>query len=461
MIAFKPVSLADRARIERYTLPWAADNCDMAFANMFCWHFIYGSEWAEAEGFLLIRFRIDGSDRTGYMQPVGAGDFSHLIPALRADAEARGERLTLCGLTDEGCDWLRARYPDEFAFRSARAAEDYIYTADDLRRLPGRRYQPKRNHINRFRAEYDFRYEPLTRDRFGECLRLEQQWRLGHTDHVSELSAEQQAMQRAFDHFEELGLQGGCIHVGEQLVAFTYGSAVNDHTFVIHAEKADTAFDGAFTIINQLFAQQLPERFTQINREEDLGLEGLRRAKLSYHPVRLQHKYTALSLGADERACKALWQECFGDEDAFVDRFLIDYFRPARLHVRREGERWAAMLHAIPFTSEAGRTLYIYGVATAPERRRQGLAAELLAEAIGRARTEGFDAVALIPADEHVQRYYARFGFAESRQVVFDLPDGFDFGTGDPARDRALLLRPDPADRRPLPEGTLHFTCAD
>ena len=170
---------------------------------------------------------------------------------------------------------VRNMHAGLFAFESDRGMEDYVYNADDLRNLTGRRYQPKRNHINRFMAEYpDFRYEQLTRERFGECMQLEREWRRAHEGHTSELCAEQRAMQRAFEHFEELEMIGGCIYVGDKLIAFTYGSAVNDHTFDTHVEKADTDYDGAFTIINKLFAQHLPARFTMINREEDLGIDG-------------------------------------------------------------------------------------------------------------------------------------------------------------------------------------------
>ena len=175
---------------------------------------------------------------------------------------------------------IRNMHAGLFAFESDRALEDYVYNAEDLRNLTGRRYQPKRNHINRFMSEYpDFRYENLTRDRFAACMQLEREWRRAHEGHTSELCAEQRAMQRAFDHFEELEMLGGCIYVGDKLVAFTFGSAVNEHTFDTHVEKADTDYAGAFTIINKLFAEHLPERFTLINREEDLGLDGLRTSR--------------------------------------------------------------------------------------------------------------------------------------------------------------------------------------
>ena len=235
MIEFKPVRLEDRAVIERYTMPSGICNCDLAFANMYCWQEVFHSAWAEIDGFLVIRFQIDGGERIGYMQPVGTGDLGAIIPSLREDAHAHGQRLRIIGLTDEGRETIARVHPCRFAFESDRALEDYVYNADDLRNLAGRRYQPKRNHINRFEAEYpDYRYEELTPDRFEACMALERAWRREHEGHTSELCAEQRAMQRAFRHFGELGLIGGCIYVGDRLAAFTYGSAVNDHTFDTH-----------------------------------------------------------------------------------------------------------------------------------------------------------------------------------------------------------------------------------
>ncbi len=453
MIEFRPVRLEDRATIERFTMSSDITNCDLSFANMFCWQEVYHSAWAIVDGFLVIRFHIDGGDRLGYMQPVGEGDCARIIPALRDDAHAHGQRLRIIGLTDRGREMIRQMHIGLFAFESDRALEDYVYAADDLRNLPGRRYQPKRNHINRFMAEYpDYRYEELTPDRFDECMQLEREWRRNHEGHTSELCAEQRAMQRAFAHFAELGMTGGCIYVGEHMVAFTYGSAVNDHTFDTHVEKADTDYDGAFTVINCLFARHLPERFTLINREEDLGIEGLRRAKLSYHPAVIQHKFTAIHLHPDELACKELWQTCFGDEEQFIDSFLIRYYSRRRmLSIERDG-RMAAMLHLLPFESELGRTTYIYGVATAPEYRGRGLATELMREAMRLAGERGDDALFLIPTpgEEWLRDFYGGFGLEGRIPVEFVTRDGFDFGTGRAADDVAMLWLRDPA--RPRPE---------
>ncbi len=111
MIEFKPVRLEDRAVIERYTMPSGICNCDLAFANMYCWQAVFHSAWAEIGGFLVIRFQIDGGERIGYMQPVGEGDFGPILPLLREDAHAHGQRLRIIGLTDEGRDTIRRVVP--------------------------------------------------------------------------------------------------------------------------------------------------------------------------------------------------------------------------------------------------------------------------------------------------------------------------------------------------------------
>ena len=268
-------------------------------------------------------------------------------------------------------------------------------------------------------------------------MRLEREWRAGHDSHAAELTAEQRAMQRAFDHFGELELRGGALFVGEKLVAFTIGSAINDEAFCIHVEKADTRYDGAFTMINRLFAQHLPPHYTLIDREEDLGLEGLRQSKLSYHPLFLQPKLTAQRLTEEQLQLRALWLACFPeDTQDDVEQFLLSRYDERRCLVARRDGRIAAMLHIVPFRD----TAYIYAVATAPDCRQQGLAGGLLREALDRCRAERFRYAALIPGSEELRRWYAGFGFAGDYPACFRTHDDFDFGTGDPAHDRAMVL---------------------
>lgn len=443
MIPFRPVELADKATIEAYTRRSECRNCDMSFANIYCWRHFHQSAWAVVEDFLLIRFLLDGRQTVGYMQPIGEGDFSHLLPLLAEDArEQFNSPLRLYGLCREGRRCLNESGRRDFAYDDNRALSDYIYLADDLRTLAGRKYQPKRNHLNRFTSNYDFRYEALAPHHFADCLALDAAWRAARTNDTDSeaMRHEERALREAFAHWQELELRGGVIYINGELAAFTYGSQINYDTFDCHIEKADTRYEGIFTAINKLFADQLPAEFTYINREEDMGLEGLRRSKLSYYPTLLWPKTTALQLDAEQMAIRQLWQEVFGDEESFIDTFLVRHFRHENLLTVTDQEEIVSMLHLIPMQNETeARIAYIYGVATAPAHRNRGYASRLIGQAIERARAEGYDALALIPAGEEAHHYYQRLGFEGSYPTRFQLQDDFDFGTGTPEQDLAML----------------------
>ncbi len=446
---FRPIELSDKELIERYTFGSGVCNCDLSFANIYLWRATYHSAWALIEGFLVIRFRIGGGEELGYMQPIaqgGAQDFSSIIPHLAQDAHSHGQRLRIIGITQSGMEALNRSHPHSFALYSDRNSEDYIYLREELELLSGRRFQPKRNHINQFQKLYQHSYHPLTQEYISGCRELCHQWQQQHTDSDATVSAEAMAIDAAFENFEALGLQGGVITIEDKVVAFTYGSAINDDTFCTHIEKCDTSYTGIYSAINKLFTQSLPPNFTHINREEDMGIEGLRHSKLSYHPVRLESKHTAIYLHDHEAGCKSLWQTVFGDDDEFVDHFLHRYFSGVGMLsvVDPQGE-YLSMLHIIPMSSKVGRIAYIYGVATHPECRAKGYATKLMLSAMEVIKRRGYVAAMLIPSEEWLKEYYSRFGFSPSAHITFSTADGFDFGTGDSDRDISMVCSFDPA----------------
>ena len=162
--------------------------------------------------------------------------------------------------------------------------------------MRGKKFQQKRNHINNFKKRYAYEYVELSGDMIGECLELEGLWfRASQAkEDVDELSDERRSMIFALEHFNELGLVGGAIRVDGQMVAFTFGAPINHQIFGVHVEKANVNYEGAFTIINQEFCAHLPSGFIYVNREEDLGIPGLRQAKLSYQPFLLLEKSAAV-----------------------------------------------------------------------------------------------------------------------------------------------------------------------
>lgn len=299
-IDFKPISFEDKEIITSYTYPSPLLNCDFAFANMCSWQFLYDSEYAIRDGFLLIRFYVEekGRRHQAYMFPVGNGDLKQAVMALREDAEKMGEGhpLLILGVTPEAKDMLEAVSPNEFIYIPERDYFDYIYLREDLQMLTGKKYQSKRNHINKFRKQYDYTYLPITPEIVPQCMELERMWVRANKngDNADELSNERRSMTYAMQHFRELGLSGGAIVADDKIIAFTYGSPINYQTFGVHVEKADTRYDGIFSVINQEFVSRIPEKYRYINREEDLGISGLRKSKLSYNPTMLLEKSGAV-----------------------------------------------------------------------------------------------------------------------------------------------------------------------
>ena len=170
-----------------------------------------------------------------------------------------------------------------------------VLARQDLAELKGKHYQPKRNHVNKFRKEYRYNYEPLTPDLIPVCLQFESEWCMKHGYIENEnIRNERRALTYALHHFEELDLTGAVISVDGKIAAFTFGAPISHNTFGVHYEKADINIDGIYSAINQEFASHLPEQYIYLNREEDLGIPGLRQAKLSYHPVLLLEKTKAI-----------------------------------------------------------------------------------------------------------------------------------------------------------------------
>lgn len=324
-IPFKPITLEDKEVITSFTMPGDYRNCDFSFANMCSWRFLYDSEFAVVDGFLLIRFWIEDKSRVAYMMPVGQQSPSpeapperdemeskdetgisappidcrglrHALELLEEDSLEQGHPLCMLGITPDAKAALEQVLPGGFFYIPERNYFDYIYLRENLATLKGKKYQSKRNHINNFKKRFTYEYIPITPDIVSQCLLLECKWYKSNqtNEDEEELSDERRSLTYALHHFDALGLIGGAIRVDGEIVAFSFGAPINHNTFGVHVEKADVNYDGAYTVINQEFAAHLPERYLYVNREEDLGIEGLRRAKLSYNPTILLEKSAAI-----------------------------------------------------------------------------------------------------------------------------------------------------------------------
>jgi len=285
-MTFHPLTLFDREAMQAVTLPSGRRNCNYTFANLVGWQFWYYSEVCVLENTVVLRYTFDG--QRAYMVCTSEELSLELIEALFDDSNGD---LTLIGLEDSQVKELSIIHcPLSISIEPDRDQYDYIYRRADLATLHGRHLDAKRNHIHRFRAEHpDFEYRPLTPEYFDECRRLTEIWqgekaRTKFNGNSEAIDVEKQVMETIFSNWDALGMTGGSIFVDGRMVAFTYGAAVTTDTLDVCVEKADRHVEGAFAIINQQFAEHLPEQYIYLNREEDMGIPGLRQAKLSYHP---------------------------------------------------------------------------------------------------------------------------------------------------------------------------------
>lgn len=295
-ISFRPLTISDKDIIQAFTFRSYCRNCDLNFMNLMSWRFLYGTEMAIHCGNLIFRFKADGHN--AYLAPLGDADWAPVIRDMMADSEALGHPFLMLGVCERSLSLLNKAMPGYFYATCERDYSDYVYSSAALASLAGKKLQPKRNHANRFCSKYpDYEYSDLTAEQIPECLELERKWAADKPENSSRLGYddERRSMEYVFANWEALGGRGGTIRVGGRLVAFTFGAPVNGDTFDVCVEKADTAFEGAYAVINRDFVRHLPEQYVYVNREEDLGIEGLRRAKESYHPVFLLHKYAVMA----------------------------------------------------------------------------------------------------------------------------------------------------------------------
>lgn len=445
MIKFKDLSTSDRALIQRFTLYGERQNCDLSFSNLISWRFLYNTQFAVIDDYLVFRFHT--GRHLAYMMPIPKPqvmeDGSYrvkpcdecsvkVIRTIRDDSIAMGHPFLMLGVCNYMVDLIEQSFPDTFTIEPNRNFADYIYTRDKLINLSGKKLQSKRNHINKFKSLYpQYTYRPLTEDLIPQCLELEKQWRKVSKDDTDEqdldesLSIELRSMTRAFHRWDRLGLTGGTIWVDDKLVAFTFGCPINQTTFDVCVEKADVNYEGAFSIINQEFVKHLPEQYCYINREEDMGNEGLRRAKLSYHPDILLEKNTVMEKHPlrefeDQdrilQETRDLWKLVFNDSDKFMDLYFSRVYKPKYNVTCQLNHHVVAALQTLPYAllyhGQELPAVYISGVSTHPDYRHQEIGNNLMRQAHFDLFYKNVVYAALIPAEDWLYEWYAKCGYA-------------------------------------------------
>lgn len=288
---FEEVTLSHRPAITSVVAESGELGCEYCFGNFFMWAWVYNTRIHLGDHFFVTK---EERPFPRYLCPtgnLGESEFQALIPALIADARKSGHPFAMHRVRKDCIARIRELYPDRFAFAPERDDFDYLYSRDDLAFLRGKKYHSKRNFITRFEAgNPGWSYEEITPENIPDCVGICRKWLLTQ-DGNSGAQTEFKALSLGFDHYEKLGFKGGLLRVGGVPVAFTFGEPITDKCFVTHAEKALREYTGAYAMINREFAKNSLSEYELINREDDMGIEGLRAAKLSYHPVMLYEKY--------------------------------------------------------------------------------------------------------------------------------------------------------------------------
>ena len=289
---FKDLILEDKPLCDQFFNHFPPQISEFTFTNLFVWRHAYQIKISRLQNFLCLLS--EQKENSFFFPPMGEGD---VIECYQSLLQYLGGKATLPKIVrvpeavGEQMDWKRSGMKAELD----RSQCDYVYLTQDLIELKGRKYHRKRNHIKQFQEKYSYQYIPLTPEWIPQCLHLETEWcDLRHCEASPGLLNESVAIKEAFTHFEELGVKGGAILINGKVEAFTLGDPLNPETVVIHIEKANPGYEGLYPTINQAFLENQWPGYTYVNREQDLGEDGLRKAKESYFPHHMVNKYSIM-----------------------------------------------------------------------------------------------------------------------------------------------------------------------
>lgn len=301
MVKFHRVTIGDKPFVDGFVREENSRSADFNFGNIYLWDSAYQQELAGVDGRLLTKLKYE--DRPFFAFPIGSGDIRPAIDAIEEFCAREKIQFRLRGVTDEGRDLLEDAYPGLFAFTEDRDNFDYIYLAEKLATFSGKKLHGKRNFCNRFEKEHSWEFRRLTRELFPTCMEMLGFWQREFETPPDGLEDEHGAIIRALMRWDALDLEGGVLFADGQCVGFTVGEVISSDTFDVHFEKAYASIPGAYPMVCREFAKQIlsdhPE-IVYLNREDDMGHENLRSAKLEYHPEFLLRKYTA-KVTANER----------------------------------------------------------------------------------------------------------------------------------------------------------------
>lgn len=294
-LEFKKVSLYDKDTILKYLDRNEYRICDFSFINMYAWKSAYNTSFAIDGGMMFVRVGYT-PDEYAFLPPVGEGELISSIRRLIEYTKELGVNLRLVSVPKAVREEIEAGMPEEFEFTENRDGYDYLYEREKLASYSGKKLHSKKNHVNKFSSSYNWRAEEITRENIADCEKVQSLWceQNDCDGKDKDINNETCAVRAVLSDFFNLPVRGLIIYVDDEPAAFSVGSEISKDTFDVHIEKALTKYDGIYSMICMQMAKICADGFTYINREEDLGKEGLRKSKLSYRPAELLSKDAAV-----------------------------------------------------------------------------------------------------------------------------------------------------------------------
>lgn len=290
MEQFKKITIDDKDILGKYLSMQKHRACDYSVGNLVLWSNVYNIHYAVANDMLFIKF-LNG-DINYFAFPMGTGDLKQAFEWLFTYCDEHKIDFRMNLVENAMFEEIEKMYPGEYEVQYNRDNADYVYNMEDLKKLSGKKYHGKKNHINKFiKTNNEWVYERITEENTEECIKMVEEWCMVNGCCEEKSKADEICVLiNGLNLRKELNLLGGIIKTSGRIVALTMGEKSGDDMFIIHFEKAFADVDGAYPIINQKFIENELSEYTYINREEDMGIEGLRKAKESYHPAFLVEK---------------------------------------------------------------------------------------------------------------------------------------------------------------------------
>ncbi len=292
MLEYKSVALSDREWIEPIFKGCSRRGNEYTFANLYNWSEVMNIKIARLGDTIVFKHL---SKSHVYSCPIGRENLAEAVMEILNEGKEAGEKITLVNVDEFDVGILHENFPGRFKIKEVRDNFDYIYISSELGEMKGRKYRIKRNHVNKFLKLYpNWHYEKIDESNIEDAKKMAEKWYDEAIKTKAEsLILEKPAVMSGLYNYFDLGLEGGIIYVDDSIAAFCFGSSSCEDTIVVHCEKAFLEYEGVYTMIAKEFARVSAEKYKYVNREEDMGLEGLRSSKLSYRPEFFYKRFEA------------------------------------------------------------------------------------------------------------------------------------------------------------------------